>query len=70
MKAEVKRSPVAQAWVDWLASEDGQGCARFSTLQAAKYPSQYLENRLWRAFMAGVKARGPKARKVKKARAR
>lgn len=37
----------AQAWKDWLASHEGQNCADGTSA------GSYLENRLWRAFMAG-----------------
>jgi hypothetical protein len=49
----------AQAWQDWEESETGQRCL------AGTATGQYLKNRLWRAFMAGVEA-AKQARKDEK----
>ena len=52
MEKEIRRHPLAVAWEKWLASEEGQECREVSTVHA----NHYLENRLHRAFDAGVKA--------------
>lgn len=39
-------------WVRWLRSTEGKDAANFDTLTRGPY----LENRLWRAFMAGQEA--------------
>jgi hypothetical protein len=36
----------------WLASDEGKMCANYSTLTGA----EYLRNRLWWAFQAGLNA--------------
>lgn len=51
---EVKRHPLAIAWDEWLATDEGQSCANIYTV--SRVNPQYLENRLHRAFDAGVKA--------------
>lgn len=48
---------IADSWRDWLASEEGQA-ASMPDLARDYSSRQYLENRLWRAFMAGAKLRG------------
>jgi len=40
-------------WMEWLKSSEGREASNFDSLTS----SPYLENRLWRAFMAGRKAR-------------
>lgn len=47
-----KRHPLATAWNEWLASEDGQKASDLDTLHG----TTYLVNRLHRAFDAGAKA--------------
>jgi len=37
-------------WYEWLNSPEGKGCADGTT------HGQWLENRLWYAFVAGMKA--------------
>lgn len=49
-----ERHPLAVAWDVWLASDEGTQCRAANTL--AHNTNHYLENRLWRAFMAGAKA--------------
>lgn len=44
------KHPDVIAWEEWLKSEEGQSC---SNPNAAPLKRLYLENRLWRAFMAG-----------------
>lgn len=39
------------SWVKWYSSEEGKQCRQGTT------SGEYLENRLWRAFMAGTKNR-------------
>lgn len=53
-ETEMKRHPLAIAWDEWLASEEGQQASNVDTL--ARYTDRYLENRLHRAFDAGAKA--------------
>lgn len=48
-----KKHPLAIAWDEWLASDEGQAARDANTLP---HGSIYLENRLYRAFMAGAKA--------------
>jgi len=48
-----KRNPKSRGpWPDWIESEEGRRCATFETLKAP----EYLENRLWAAFCAGMAA--------------
>lgn len=49
-----ERHPLAVAWDAWLSSDEGKQCRAANTL--AHNTNHYLENRLWRAFMAGAKA--------------
>lgn len=37
---------------EWLLTKDGKMCADFSTLK----PGEYLKNRLWWAYQAGLNA--------------
>lgn len=39
---------IAQAWQDWARSEQGKRC------RSGSASGEYLDNRLWWAFMAGV----------------
>lgn len=39
-------------WSEWKASDEGKQCRDYSTLAGA----DYLENRLWWAFNAGLRA--------------
>lgn len=50
--AEYKRHPLAIAWDYWLASDEGKDAAQ-PNLQRGEESRQYLENRLYRAFLAG-----------------
>lgn len=47
---------LARAWVDWLGSDEGIEASDPVTLRTTPRQQQFLENRLWRAFMAGAKA--------------
>jgi len=47
---EVSRHEDAIAWTRWLESDEGRRCTW------ANASGQFLENRLWRAFMAGCEA--------------
>lgn len=38
-------------WPDWIKSEEGKRASNFDTL----IDGDYLENRLWAAFVAGAK---------------
>lgn len=53
-KTDIKRHPLAIAWDEWLASDEGQHCRAPNAALARESP--YLENRLHRAFDAGAKA--------------
>jgi hypothetical protein len=44
------------AWQDWIESEEGKRTANISTLPVGERGGQYLENRLWAAFIAGAQA--------------
>ena len=55
MKAEDKKGQfIAQAWRRWLAGNEGRLASDPKTLPSNE--PRYLENRLWQAFMAGIKA--------------
>jgi len=41
---------LSQKWNEWTESEEGQSAMRGTA------EGQYLQNRLWLAFMAGAKA--------------
>jgi hypothetical protein len=56
----------AKAWNKWLISEEGKMCNSTLTLQAPMSMDQYLQNRLWRAFTAGIGAAERIARQGKK----
>lgn len=47
--------PDAVAWFNWLESEEGKSSANPQTLFLPPKQGEFLKNRLWRAFMAGVK---------------
>jgi hypothetical protein len=53
----LKRHPLAIAWDEWLASDEGQQARAANTLP--HNTNHYLENRLHRAFEAGIKAASP-----------
>jgi hypothetical protein len=53
--ADVNGKKLAQLWTMWLRSDEGQKCADCSALKAPDEQRAYLENRLWRAYMAGVR---------------
>jgi hypothetical protein len=40
----------------WISSDDGKGCVDGSTIGVPPRSQTYLENRLWRAFHAGMAA--------------
>ena len=44
------------AWPDWIESEEGKRCANPKTLNLDYRQGEFLENRLWAAFVAGMKA--------------
>lgn len=60
LKAQIKNPPKSEPshgpWPDWIASEEGKKCADPYTLDLAYRMGEFLENRLWHAFMAGMKA--------------
>ena len=43
-------------WYDWLASDEGKAATKPDVCLIGHNRSEYLENRLWRAFTAGMKA--------------
>jgi hypothetical protein len=45
-----------RAWNEWKDSDEGKECLSVVTLNLAPPAKRYLENRLWRAFMAGFDA--------------
>lgn len=53
----VERHPLAIAWDEWLASDEGQQARAANTLP--HNTNHYLENRLHRAFDAGARAATP-----------
>lgn len=50
MNSKIKKHPDVIAWEKWLESTEGKACSEFLPTRR-----QYLENRLYRAFMAGRK---------------
>ena len=53
--AEAITKPGKGPWYDWLESDEGKQAANVETLSPIKIGSRiYLENRLWRAFTAGM----------------
>ena len=56
MNVSTDGQKLADAWREWLHTQEGRGCDDAETLRATEYPNAYLRNRLWRAFMAGAKA--------------
>ena len=44
------------AWPDWIESAEGKRCADPKTLDLDYRQGEFLENRLWHAFAAGLKA--------------
>lgn len=44
----VTMHPIAVAWNKWIQSEEGKSCLCDTA------SGQYLENRLWKAFVAGA----------------
>lgn len=55
VRTPVAKHPVAVAWYEWLAPDEGKACMGDSILHGPSY-GHYLQNRLWRAFMAGTRA--------------
>lgn len=55
--SKIKQHPLAIAWDYWLLSEEGHKASDLSTLSTTLSARNYLENRLWRAFMAGAMVR-------------
>jgi hypothetical protein len=49
-KDNPKRHPEAHAWQSWRDGDEGQGSL------AGSAAGEYLENRLWAAYIAGWKA--------------
>ena len=52
----VKKHPLAIAWDEWLASDEGRVAVQYESLPRNGTAQRYLENRLHRAFDAGAKA--------------
>jgi hypothetical protein len=48
-------------WLDWIKSEEGKRCADPATLKLDYRQGEFLENRLWAAFVAGAKYERDKA---------
>lgn len=55
-----RKHPDAIAWAKWINSREGFQCL------SGRTSGEYLENRLWRAFMAG-RGYGVAARKNRRA---
>lgn len=51
----MKTHPLVVSFSEWLQSDQGQSCSDPSFCISLRY-RQYLENRLWHAFQAGVAA--------------
>lgn len=47
---------IVVAWKEWLDSEEGRNASDPTSLGTSLSARQYLENRLNRAFHAGIKA--------------
>lgn len=52
----IVRHPLAIAWDEWLASDEGKKASDPSTLTRTLSARSYLENRLQRSFNAGASA--------------
>lgn len=52
--AETKKHPDAIAWDNWKASDEGKTCLSTDILKDLT-DREYLMNRLWYAFQAGIK---------------
>lgn len=65
------KSKEAMAWEVWCKSQEGIDCRNCMTLGTDIYQQIYLENRLRRAFMAGVECgRAMQPEEKRRARAR
>lgn len=56
-RLSAQKHPASVAWDAWRESEQGVGATDVTTLKAPSDQRQYLENRLYHAFMAGYRAR-------------
>ena len=54
--AEAITGPNKGPWYDWLESAEGKTATTPDICLVGRGRNQYLENRLWRAFTAGMKA--------------
>jgi hypothetical protein len=63
----VKKKPKS-AYELWLASDEGKGCVDGSTINLPANQQFYLENRIWRAFHAGLAAAKKQVEKKRGAR--
>ncbi len=57
VKANISIHPDVNAWVKWISSSEGKECMKPGAT------GKYLENRLWRAFNAGIAYRRGEARR-------
>jgi hypothetical protein len=60
-RATMNGPQIAQAWDMWRESDEGRTCRDMESLAQTRQVVSaraefYLDNRLWRAFMAGIKA--------------
>jgi hypothetical protein len=56
-RLRARKHPAAAAWDDWIDNtEQGVSARDVTTLKAPSDQRQYLENRLYHAFMAGYRA--------------
>lgn len=55
----------ARSWLEWIESENGKKCSDAASLGIPPEKAEYLKNRLWHAFTAGMlcqEATAPDAR--------
>lgn len=44
----------SRSWLEWIESENGKQCADATSLGIPPDKAEYLKNRLWHAFTAGM----------------
>lgn len=47
-------SNIPKSWLEWIESEDGKRAADADSLGVPPDKAEYLKNRLWHAFVAGM----------------
>lgn len=53
----VHKNPIVIEWEKWILSEEEFSCSDPTKIMAPSDQRQYIENRLYRAFLAGVRAK-------------